>query len=113
MDPNVSPAQDARFRVLPGLAGGAGHVSFESVNYPGYYLRHYGFDFVLAANDGGSVFAADATFRQVAGLGNSSWSSFQSYNYPDRHIRHYAYQLRLDPINDAQARNDATFRLTS
>ncbi|GAB3839086.1 hypothetical protein GCM10029963_05920 [Micromonospora andamanensis] len=112
IDANVNPAQDAQFRVVPGLADAAG-VSFESVNYPGHYLRHYGFDFVLAANDGSSVFAADATFRQVAGLGNSSWSSFRSYNYPDRYVRHYNYQLRLDPVNDAQARNDATFRLTS
>ncbi|MBQ1047241.1 AbfB domain-containing protein [Micromonospora sp. C51] len=112
IDANVSPAQDAQFRVVPGLADAAS-VSFESVNYPGHYLRHYGFDFVLAANDGSSVFAADATFRQVAGLGNASWSSFRSYNYPDRYVRHYNYQLRLDPINDAQARADATFRLTS
>jgi hypothetical protein len=87
-------------------------VSFESVNYPGYYLRHYGFDFVLAANDGTATFAGDATFRQVAGLANSSWSSFQSYNYPDRHIRHYGYALRLDPITDTAGRNDATFRIT-
>ncbi|MEV4715127.1 glycoside hydrolase family 43 protein [Micromonospora sp. NPDC049374] len=112
IDANVSPAQDAQFRVVPGLADAAS-VSFESVNYPGHYLRHYGFDFVLAANDGSSVFAADATFRQVAGLANSSWSSFRSYNYPDRYVRHYNYQLRLDPINDAQSRADATFRLTS
>ncbi|GIJ09785.1 glycoside hydrolase family 43 protein [Micromonospora andamanensis] len=112
IDANVNPAQDAQFRVVPGLADAAA-VSFESVNYPGHYLRHYGFDFVLAANDGSSVFAADATFRQVAGLGNSSWSSFRSYNYPDRYVRHYNYQLRLDPVNDAQARNDATFRITS
>ncbi|MCZ7422777.1 glycoside hydrolase family 43 protein [Verrucosispora sp. WMMA2121] len=112
IDANVSPAQDAQFRVVPGLADATG-VSFESVNYPGHYLRHYGFDFVLAAHDGSAVFAADATFRQVAGLGNSSWSSFRSYNYPDRYLRHYNYQLRLDPINDAQARADATFRVTS
>lgn len=113
IDPNVSPAQDAQFRVLPGLANNSGYVSFESVNYPGYYLRHYGFDFVLAPNDGTTVFAGDATFRQVDGLASASWSSFQSYNYPDRYIRHYGYLLRLDPITDAAGRGDATFRLTS
>jgi hypothetical protein len=112
IEPNVSPAQDAQFRIRPGLANNSGYVSFESVNYPGYYLRHYGFDFVLAANDGTATFAGDATFRQVAGLANSSWSSFQSYNYPDRHIRHYGYALRLDPITDTAGRNDATFRIT-
>ncbi|MFY1694216.1 glycoside hydrolase family 43 protein [Solwaraspora sp. WMMA2101] len=113
IDATVSPAQDAQFRLVPGLAANSGYVSFESVNYPGHYLRHYGYDFVLAANDGTAMFAADATFRQVAGLADAGWSSFQSYNYPQRHIRHYGYQLRLDPITDAAGRADATFRVTS
>lgn len=112
IDPNVSPVQDSQFRVVPGLAG-SGTVSFQSVNYPGYYLRHYGFDFQLAADDGTAAFRADSTFHRVAGLASSSWSSFRSYNYPDRYIRHYAYQLRLDPITDSAGRADATFRLTS
>ncbi|PZG02184.1 glycoside hydrolase family 43 protein [Micromonospora deserti] len=113
IDANVSPAQDAQFRLVPGLAGGSGTVSIQSVNYPSYYLRHYGFDFRLEANDGTATFAEDATFRQVSGLANSSWASFQSYNYPDRYIRHSGYLLRLDPITDAQGRNDATFRITT
>jgi hypothetical protein len=114
LDANVSPAQDAQFRLVPGLANdSAGYVSFQSVNHPGYYLRHYGYELVLAANDGSSQFAQDATFRQVAGLADGSWSSFQSYNYPDRYIRHYAYQLRIDPITNAIGRSDATFRVTT
>jgi hypothetical protein len=113
IDPNVSPAQDAQFRLVPGLASNSGYVSIESVNFPGYYLRHTGYDFSLAAYDGTAAFAADATFRQVAGLADAGWSSFQSYNHPDRHIRHYGYLLRLDPITDAVGRGDATFRVTS
>jgi len=66
---------------------------------------------VLVRNDGTAQFAADATFNQVAGLADSTWSSFQSYNHPDRYIRHYAYQLRLDPITTATGRADATFRV--
>ena len=112
IDPNVSPVQDSQFRVVPGLAG-SGTLSFQSVNHPGHYLRHYGFDFVLAADDGTATFRGDATFRQVAGLASASWASFQSYNHPDRYIRHYSYQLRLDPITDAVGRADATFRVTS
>lgn len=113
IDANVSPAQDAQFRPVTGLAGGSGYVSFESVNYPGYYLRHSNYDFVLAPNDGSTAFAADATFKQVAGLADSTWSSYQSYNHTDRYIRHYNYLLRLDQITTTQARADATFRLTS
>jgi hypothetical protein len=111
IDQNVT-SEDAKFRMRPGLAG-TGTVSFESVNMPGHFLRHSGFDFQLAYNDGTSRFAADATFRQVAGLADPGWSSFQSYNYPDRYIRHYAYELRLDPITTTTARSDATFRLTN
>jgi hypothetical protein len=113
IDPNVSPAQDAQFRLVPGLASSSGFVSFESVNYPGYYLRHSNFDFVLAANDGTPAFAASATFRSVAGLANSGWTSFQSYSNSDRYIRHYGFLLRLDPITTATARSDATFRVTT
>ncbi|WP_454850441.1 glycoside hydrolase family 43 protein [Promicromonospora soli] len=111
IDQNVT-SEDAKFRMRPGLAG-TGTVSFESVNMPGHFLRHSGFDFQLAYNDGTSRFAADATFRQVAGLADPGWLSFQSYNYPDRYIRHYAYELRLDPITTATGRNDATFRVTN
>jgi hypothetical protein len=113
IDPNVSPAQDAQFRVRPGLANSSGYVSFESVNYPGYYLRHYDYDLVLAPNDGSATFAGDATFRPVAGLANSSWTSYQSYNFPDRYLRHYSYLLRIDPVSTTQERADATFRLTT
>ncbi|WP_285790039.1 AbfB domain-containing protein [Micromonospora sp. NBRC 101691] len=63
IDLDVSPAQDAQFRVVPGLANSSGYVSFESVNFPGYFLRHSNYDFVLAANDNSATFRADATFR--------------------------------------------------
>jgi hypothetical protein len=113
IDPNVSPAADAQFRLVPGLNGASGTVSIQSVNFPGYYLRHSNYDFALVLNDGSATFAADATFRRVAGLADASWSSFQSYNFPDRYIRHSNYLLRLDPITDATGRGDATFRITT
>ncbi|MFF7161259.1 glycoside hydrolase family 43 protein [Streptomyces sp. NPDC008086] len=111
IDQNVTD-DDAKFRPRPGLVG-SGTISFESVNFPGYYLRSDGSDFQLVHNDGTTQFAEDATFRQVAGLADSAWSSFQSYNHPDRYIRHYAFQLKLETITTATGRSDATFRLTS
>ncbi|MFC8796744.1 AbfB domain-containing protein [Promicromonospora sp. NPDC057138] len=33
------------------------------MNFPGRYLRHRGFEVVLAPNDGTARFAADATFH--------------------------------------------------
>jgi hypothetical protein len=112
IDVHVSPPQDAQFRLVPGLAGASGTVSFESVNLPGHYLRHYGFDLMLAPYDGTAIFSADATFRPVAGLASASWTSYQSFNYPDRYIRHVGFALRLDPISDERGRDDATFRVT-
>jgi hypothetical protein len=113
LEPNVSPAEDARFHLATGLADRADDcVSFESRNLPGYYLRHVGYTLKLEANDGSAQFAADATFRRVAGLADASWTSFQSYNFPGRHLRHANYILRIDPITDVLGRADATFRIT-
>ncbi|GAB4001026.1 hypothetical protein GCM10029992_35080 [Glycomyces albus] len=103
IDPNPSPAQDARFRLVAGLADSGG-VSFESVNFPGRYIRHYDYDLRLEADDGSGTFAQDATFHHVSGLADGSWSSFRSHNFPGRHIRHYNYELRIDEITDATGR---------
>ncbi|MDI1465357.1 glycoside hydrolase family 43 protein [Catellatospora sp. KI3] len=113
IDANVSPLADSQWRIRPGLANASGYVSFESVNFPGYYLRHSNYDFALVRNDGTAQFAADATFRQVAGLADASAVSYQSYGNTSRYIRHYNYLLRLDPISTATERADATFRITS
>lgn len=107
------PYQDAMWQLVPGLASSAG-ISFRSVNYPDRYLRHVGYAVTLAANDGSSTFAADATFHRVAGLADSTWASFRSHNFPDRHLRHSGYALRIDPISTGSAaadRQDATFRI--
>lgn len=114
IDANVSPSFDQYWQIKPGLANsGSGYVSFESVYFPGYYLRHSNYELVLAKHDGSSLFAADATFRHVPGLADGSWSSFESYNFPDRHIRHYNYELQLDPISTSLDRQDATFRIVN
>jgi hypothetical protein len=93
---------NGRFRVVPGLSnmGRAGEegraveegkeggdkgemVSFEDVNRPGHYLRHYSYvlrchyrDYERSIDD---QFSADATFRDVPGLAESSTHrSFES-----------------------------------
>ncbi|QYR19243.1 glycoside hydrolase family 43 protein [Paenibacillus sp. sptzw28] len=110
IDQNVSPIDDSRFRIVPGLASSSG-ISFESVNFPGYYLRHKNYVLVLEKPDGTSTFNSDATFKRVAGLASSSgWVSYQSYNFPSRYIRHYSNYLRIDPISTTLEKADATFR---
>jgi non-reducing end alpha-L-arabinofuranosidase len=57
---------DSTFVEAAGLANSS-CVSFESVNKPGYYLRHQNFVLHLQPNDGSTLFANDATFCPVAG----------------------------------------------
>ncbi|MFD6426887.1 glycoside hydrolase family 43 protein, partial [Streptomyces sp. NPDC060198] len=105
------PYADSQWKIVPGLADGSG-VSFESVNYPGQFLRHSAYSIVLNTNDKSATFAADATFYPTAGLGDSSAVSYRSFNYPTRYLRHSDYQLRIDPLtasSPATDRQDATF----
>ncbi|MEX5713018.1 AbfB domain-containing protein, partial [Parafrankia sp. FMc6] len=112
IDASVTPAADGQWRVVDGLTGGTGYVSFESVNSPGYYLRHDGLNLSLVQYDGSASFRADASFKQILGLANSAWNSFQAYSYPDRYIRHYAFGLRVTAVTNDLGRADATFRFT-
>ncbi|GAB3649690.1 glycoside hydrolase family 43 protein [Glycomyces tarimensis] len=110
----MEPPADQQWRLRPGLADPTG-ASFESVNVPGRYLRHVNYELRLAANDGTSQFAADATFVRTAGLADGAWASFRSHNFPDRYLRHSGYVLRIDPLgasSPAADRQDATFQVT-
>jgi hypothetical protein len=93
---------DSTFTARPGLAN-SGCVSFESINYPGYYLRHQTFRIYLHRFDGTRLFTADATFCPVAGL-TGQHSSFRSYNYPG----HYLHCRGAELYITARVAADAT-----
>ncbi|WP_306211268.1 AbfB domain-containing protein [Actinoplanes sp. RD1] len=81
--------QDATFTVRAGLANDS-CFSFESVNYPGQYLRHANYRLQKATNDGTTTFQQDATFcAQPALNGGSGTLSLESFNYPGYFWRHY------------------------
>jgi hypothetical protein len=80
--------QDATFTLVPGLADDSCY-SFEAVNFPGYYLRHYNFQVVLNKNDGSALYADDATFCATTGH-NGQGLSWQAYAYEDHYLRQYA-----------------------
>jgi hypothetical protein len=102
--------QTATFKIVPGLANAAaGYVSFESVDQPGYYLRHSGFQFYLHQFANDDLFKQDATFHEVPGLADNSWSSFESINYPGRYMRHRNFVLYLESGSDNGFYQDATF----
>jgi hypothetical protein len=86
----LADRRDATFAVRAGLADSTCYT-FESVNFPGRYLRHAGYRLQTAANDNTTTFAQDATFCAQPGLnGGSGNVSLESINYPGYHWRHYA-----------------------
>ncbi|GAA3955755.1 AbfB domain-containing protein [Actinoplanes auranticolor] len=85
----LADRRDATFTVRAGLADGTCYT-FESVNFPGRYLRHAGYRVQTATNDNTVTFAQDATFCAQPGLGGGSGNvSLESYNYVGYHWRHY------------------------
>jgi hypothetical protein len=79
--------QQASWTVVTGL-GNSACFSFESVDTPGSYIRHYDFDLLVNANDGTAQFGWDSTFCPLAGL-NGQGNTLRSWSYPTRFIRHF------------------------
>ena len=101
---------DATFRVVPGLNGQPGTTSFESVAYPGHYLRHQGFELELHRRGDTDLYRQDATFLPAPGLADAGAISFESVNYRGYFIRHRNFELHIDPVDGSDlSRADTTF----
>jgi hypothetical protein len=115
--------KDATFIVRRGLNGAnrgmPGHpnllnqaVSFESVNFPTFFLRHQDSRLKLMPKlDSDPLFNDDASFYPVDPLTRFGFSiSFEATKFPGRFIRHRDFHLFLDPHNDSRLfADDATF----
>lgn len=100
----------AAFRVVPGLDGSPGSVSFESVQVPGAYLRHQDLQLKLHPHVDAPRYLKDASFVRRPGLAVRHGVSFESVNYPGHYIRHRGFMLYLDPLADGEVYSaDATF----
>ncbi|MEM7368452.1 MAG: AbfB domain-containing protein [Bacteroidota bacterium] len=101
------------FRVVAGLDGGS-TVSFESVQYPGYYLRHEGFQMKLHPKSGGNAtFSKDASFQLVPGLADAQkTSSFQAVNFPGHYIMHKNFKFILSQVPGIADKQSASFTMT-
>merc|ERR1711998_40664 len=93
-------------------------VSFESVNFPGFFIRHCNFRILVNERDGSDLFDEDATFEMI--LPNQmcengqGFFSFRSVNYPDRYLRHKNFELWLDENDGSELfADDTTFNLFS
>jgi hypothetical protein len=92
----ASPAllkNDATYTIRPGLADPACY-SFESVNFPGQYLRHQNSRVRNSVNDGTALTRADATWCARTGL-TGAGVSFESYNFRGSFLRHYRAEVWL------------------
>lgn len=79
--------EEASWTVVTGLAQ-SDCFSFESVDTPGSYIRHYNFELQLSADAGTKQFYEDATFCPQSGL-EGDGTSIRSWSYPTRYFRHY------------------------
>lgn len=111
VDIDPSPAGDAQFWVLPGLAD-PDAISIRSINLPGYFLRHENNALVFAPFDGTDEFAQSATWHTREGLANPDWISFEAYNRGNFYISERFGVMALVENNDAMTdaqREAATF----
>jgi hypothetical protein len=92
---------DAAFRVRTGAADN-GCVSFEAVNFPGYYLRHRNFEIRLDRNDGSALFREDATFCAVT-IRQGAALALRSKNYPNHHVVADGGSLKIQKTSPSRA----------
>ncbi len=96
---STAQGPSGRFQVRPGLAD-AGCVSFESVEHPGFYLRHRDYVLRLEQSDASGLYRSDATFCPEASGGGFA---LRSVNFPDHHLVQADGLVRLVRSTAAQA----------
>ncbi len=103
----------ARLRMTFGQSDGT-CVSLESVDRPGFFLRHRDFVVRMEKYQDNDLFRKDSTFKPRPGLADRMCLSFESVNYPNHYIRHRNFNLYLDkfpaePAKISLFNADATF----
>ncbi|HHU03876.1 MAG TPA: alpha-L-arabinofuranosidase [Fastidiosipila sp.] len=98
----------SQWRMVPGLADSS-CISFESIDNPGYYLRHEDGNVKISAYTNTTIFKQDATWRLRAGLADPSGVSLEAYNISNRYIRHQNSNLKISTVSSALEKADATF----
>jgi hypothetical protein len=105
----ASPAllkNDATYTVRAGLAD-ANCYSFESVNFPGQFLRHADSRVRNSVNDGTALLRADATWCARSGL-TGGGVSLESYNFRGSYLRHANAEVWLSDGSGGAAYNGPT-----
>jgi hypothetical protein len=103
------PVESSHWKIVKGLAD-ENCISIESIDSPGYYLRHCNGEVIISQSNGTELFKQDATWRIRDGLSGSGYS-FESYNYPGQYIRHYNSYLKISSIYTELDQKDASFAI--
>ena len=106
----IPDRRTATFKLVGGRGDPSG-VSFESIDLPGWFLRHQGFQLKLSPWEDTMLFRWDSTFHIVSGLADTTQVSFRSINYPENFIRHRDYHVYVESGADDLFRKDSTFTL--
>lgn len=111
LDAHVNPADDGRWRLAPGLAGGADTVSFRSLNFADRYLVRTPAGFGIEPDDGRQDYATRATFRRLPGLADAAGTSFALLDDQTRYLSFQNGTLVTDRAETEDDRRRATFLL--
>ncbi len=127
IDHNADGTEGGRWKVVPGLADPSA-FSFESVEFPGHYLRHQGFKLYLHEKEATpahlmNIFNKDATFWAHPGFSYPHANyrgavAFESFNYPGLYITYSDNGLFIrevendeDILNLTDSELKSTFKL--
>lgn len=88
-------------------------VSFQSSNYPNYYLRHRNYELWLDAYESSDLYNNDSSFTVRSALnGQAGFVSFESVNYPGYYIRHSNYLLYINQNDGSDLfKSDSSFKV--
>ena len=110
-DKSVKPDGDSQWRIVAGLSKDADTVSFQSQNFPEYYLVPRGEGFAIVKNDGTSDFTSRASFKKVPGLADPKGVSFQVNGTSGKYLLHSDSVLTSGKVAEQSEKSNATFRL--
>ncbi|MGP4041400.1 family 43 glycosylhydrolase [Gracilibacillus sp. D59] len=114
VDPLEGDTYDFKWHIVDGLASDdKGFLSFQSENNPGFYLVRDGSSLSLAKHDGTASFEEQATFKEVPGLADESWSSYETFHDSLYLSRASDNTLQLVTKNSLENEGNATFRLSN
>jgi hypothetical protein len=102
--------ETSQFRLRDGFAG-RGTTSFEALDAPGQFLRGTVAGVTLAADDGSSSFARQASFIRRPGLADARATSWEAVGARRSFLLHDGDVLRVGPVGHHRGRASATFVL--